>query len=183
MFSNDFVPPPDGMVELKLVTSELNGMIDDVVLIASVSEDDGELVLNDAFLDAPAGADFSLSIGGENFLGIEIDIKPSSDPNSINLNSAGVVTVAILSVDDFDATDVDPETVELSGARVRLVGNGKKSLCHENDVDENGLPDLVCQVETDQFMVEPGADVAILKAQTFDGQSIIGRDDIRIVQD
>ena len=39
---------------------------------------------------------------------VTIDIKPGSDPNSINLGSAGVIPVAILSSEAFDATTVDP---------------------------------------------------------------------------
>ena len=46
----------------------------------------------------------------------ELDIKPGSDPNSINLKSKGVVPVAVLSDDNFDATTIDPDTVEFAGA-------------------------------------------------------------------
>jgi len=42
---------------------------------------------------------------------VDIDIKPGSDPNSINLKSKGVVPVAVLTTDGFDASTVDPETV------------------------------------------------------------------------
>jgi len=42
---------------------------------------------------------------------VDIDIKPGSFPNSINLGSNGVIPVAILTTDDFDATTVVPETV------------------------------------------------------------------------
>ena len=53
---------------------------------------------------------------------IAIDIKPGSFPNSINLGSNGVVPVAILSTDTFDASTVDPFTVTLAGAAVRMKG-------------------------------------------------------------
>jgi len=42
---------------------------------------------------------------------VEIDIKPGSDPNSINTNSMGLVAVAILSSVSFDATQVDVTTL------------------------------------------------------------------------
>jgi len=42
---------------------------------------------------------------------VEIDIKPGSYPNSINLDSGRVVPVAILTTPDFDASIVDPGTV------------------------------------------------------------------------
>jgi len=44
---------------------------------------------------------------------VEIDIKPGSDPNPINPGLKGLVPVAILSSPEFDATQVDPATVNL----------------------------------------------------------------------
>lgn len=85
---------------------------------------------------------------GEIHLTISVDMKPGSDPNIINLDSAGVVPVAILSSDTFDATTVDPETVSLAGTSIRLVGKSGKYLCHEEDVNGDELLDLVCQVLT-----------------------------------
>jgi N-acetylneuraminic acid mutarotase len=114
---------------------------------------------------------------------VDIDIKPGSDPNSINLSSAGVIPVAILSSETFDATTVDPDTVCLAGARVKMVGKGNRFLCHEEDIDGDGWLDLVCQVYTAQFMIEPGESVAVLEAETFDGTPIRGEDAIRIVPD
>ncbi len=46
---------------------------------------------------------------------VEIDIKPGSYPNAINLGSQGVIPVAILSSSDFDSTTVNRDTIELSG--------------------------------------------------------------------
>ena len=42
---------------------------------------------------------------------IELDIKPGSDPNSVNPESMGVIPVAILTTGIFDSTTVDPATV------------------------------------------------------------------------
>ena len=53
---------------------------------------------------------------------VDIDIKPGSDPNSINLKSNGLVPVAILSTIDFKATAVDPGTVLLA---MLLQSNGR----------------------------------------------------------
>ncbi len=117
-------------------------------------------------------------------LEVEIDIKPGSDPNSINLGSAGVIPVAILSSETFDATTVDPATVSLAGAEIKMVGKSGKYLSHEEDVNNDGLPDLVCQVLlTEAFDIETGDTVAGLTAKTYDGQSIHGEDAIRIVPD
>ncbi len=129
------------------------------------------------------GVDDVQILGLPPVLEVAIDIKPGSDPNSINLSSAGVIPVAILSSDTFDATTVDPDTVSLAGARVKLVGKSGKYLCHEEDVNGDELLDLVCQVYTAEFMIEEGESVAVLEAETFDGAPIRGEDTIRIVRD
>ncbi len=55
---------------------------------------------------------------------MSIDIKPGSDLNSINLGSNGTIPVAIFSTVDFDATTVDPLTVTLADASVKVKGKG-----------------------------------------------------------
>ncbi len=112
---------------------------------------------------------------------VQLDVKPGSEPNSINLGSAGVVPVAILSSPSFDAFTVVPESISLAGARVKMVGKSGKSLCHTEDANEDGLEDLVCQVLTAQFMIEEGESVAILEAETLDGTLLRGEDEVRIV--
>ena len=114
---------------------------------------------------------------------ITIDIKPGSDPNSINLSSAGVIPVAILSSDTFDATTVDPETVSLAGASVKVVGKSGKFLCSKEDVNGDGWLDLVCKILTVDFIIEVGQSIAVLEAETFDGTPVRGEDSIRIVPD
>jgi hypothetical protein len=116
-------------------------------------------------------------------LEVAIDIKPGSDPNSINLSAAGVIPVAILSTAGFDATAVNPETVGLAGASIKMVGKSGKYLCSPEDVTGDGLIDLVCQVNTAQFMIEEGSSIAVLEAKTFGGLPIRGQDAIRIVRD
>jgi hypothetical protein len=44
---------------------------------------------------------------------LAIDIKPGSCPNPLNLKKKGVMPVAILGLEDFDVTQVDPATVRL----------------------------------------------------------------------
>jgi hypothetical protein len=112
---------------------------------------------------------------------VAIDIKPGSDPNAINLGSNGVIPVAILSAPGFDATQVDPATVSLAGSGVAVRGKGK-ALASEEDVNRDGLLDLVVRVETENL--DPAAfedGQAILTASTFAGQQIQGADEITIV--
>lgn len=117
------------------------------------------------------------------FLTVRIDIKPGTDPNSINLSSAGVIPVAIFSSATFDARTIDPNSVSLAGAEVKMVGKSGQLLCHEEDIDADGYVDLVCQVETVQFAIEPGESAAVLVAQTASGLTVRGEDSVRIVPD
>jgi len=113
---------------------------------------------------------------------VEIDIKPGSYPNSINLGSHGVIPVAILSSEMFDATQVDAETVELAGAGVAVRGRGNNLLAHEEDIDADRLMDLVVQVETENLNPDAFQDgYAILTGETYDGEPFEGSDEITIV--
>jgi hypothetical protein len=117
----------------------------------------------------------------DGFVGIVgIDIKPGSDPNSINLDSNGVVPVAILSSASFDAATVDPLTVALASAQVRLKGKSGNAGSLE-DVNGDGYADLVVQVYTDQLALEPSDEEAVLTGYTYDGLPIRGSDLVRVV--
>jgi predicted small secreted protein len=111
---------------------------------------------------------------------VEIDIKPGSDPNSINLGSKGVVPVAILGSVDFDAATVKPSTVTLAGAAAKLKGNSGNSGSLE-DVNGDGYLDLVVQVVTTSLVLESEEMEAVLNADTHEGGHITGSDSIQIV--
>ena len=103
----------------------------------------------------------------------DIDIKPGSCPNSINLKSKGKVPVAILTTSGFDATDVDPSTVEFAGAAP--VKWSKK------DVDKDGDKDLVFHFKTQELDLVKGDTEATLTGMTTGGTPISGTDSVRIV--
>ena len=113
-------------------------------------------------------------------LEVDIDIKPGSYPNPINPGSNGVVPVAIFSSPEFDATQVDPTSVELGGAGVAVRGKGKP-MAHVEDVDGDGLLDLLVQVETENFAELGEGGIVALTGTTFGGQDIVGYDDIIVV--
>jgi hypothetical protein len=45
---------------------------------------------------------------------VDVDIKPGSWPNPINVKNRGVFAVAILGTEDFDVTTINPESIEIS---------------------------------------------------------------------
>jgi hypothetical protein len=70
---------------------------------------------------------------------IDIDIKPGSDPNSINPKSKEAISVAILTTDTFDATTIDPLSVQFGPNGATEIHNRG----HIEDVDGDGDDDMV----------------------------------------
>jgi len=112
---------------------------------------------------------------------VTIDIKPGSDPNPINPGSNGLIPVAILTTDDFDAADVDPESVTLAGAEVAVRGKAEKLMARLEDVDGDGDLDLLVQVETQSEGSLWESGTVTLEGKTYDGQDIKGTDEVIIV--
>jgi hypothetical protein len=111
---------------------------------------------------------------------VQIDIEPGTVPNTVNLESKGKVSVAVLSSQSFSAATVSPLTVRLAGVPVSLRGNGTPMASLE-DVNGDGLLDLVLHFST-QALPRFTSDTDItLVGETFDGQLIIGSDSIVIV--
>jgi hypothetical protein len=102
---------------------------------------------------------------------VQIDIKPGSDPNSINLKSKGVVPVAVLTAGTFGATLVDPNTVLFaSAAPLRWAFE---------DVDGDGDTDVLFHFRTQELSLESGE--ATLTGDTTDGKHVRGTDTVNIV--
>ncbi len=110
-------------------------------------------------------------------LPVDIDIKPGSDPNSINTKSRGVIPVAVLTTNDFDATTVDVSTVAFGPAGAAPAHNG-----HIEDVDTDGDNDLILHFRTQDTGIAVGDTEACLTGQTFDGVEIEGCDAVRVVK-
>jgi len=120
------------------------------------------------------------TVEGPSVTPVVIDIKPGSAENTVNLGSKGVTKVAILGSDDFNATEVDPTTVELADATVRVKGNGQP-LTTIQDTNGDGFLDLVLHVDTEGFTLTDGDVSAELTGSTFGGDDIFGEDMVRVV--
>jgi hypothetical protein len=117
-----------------------------------------------------------------NAVNVGIDIKPGGYPNSIKLGSNGVVPVAILSSASFNAPlEVDPASVTLSGAHVKLNGKAKPTGSSQ-DVNNDGRADLVVQVVTQALQLSSTDTLAVLRGKTKSGVPIIGTDSVRIIK-
>ena len=114
---------------------------------------------------------------------IDIDIKPGGDPNSINCNNDnGVITVAIRTTDDFDATTVDHSTIAFEGAtEIHRDPRSDGPRRHEEDVDGDGDIDLVFHFRLGDTDLTCDSTEGTLTGETFDGQSVEGNDSVNMI--
>jgi hypothetical protein len=120
-------------------------------------------------------------IGSVNFEGamlVAVDIRPRKDANRINPSSNKDINVAIFSVNGFDATSVDPNTVRFgaTGAEATPIH------ARLTDVDGDGLLDMVLRFQILDTGIKCGDTSAFLAGQIAGGQSIIGSSPLTTVQ-
>ena len=115
---------------------------------------------------------------GVNCLTVNIDVKPPSDPATINPSSSGTVPAAILSTADFNAT------TQVNRSSLTFGHTGLEhslAFCNVEDVNGDGLPDLVCHFNTQAASFLAGDTQGILNGRTVDGTPIVGTDSIVII--
>lgn len=75
---------------------------------------------------------------------VVIDIKPGDGVNKINLSSRGLLPVAVLSTESFDASQFTPEMAHLSDASSGMGCEGAEAVrWRYEDVNGDGLVDLI----------------------------------------
>jgi hypothetical protein len=107
-----------------------------------------------------------------------IDIQPGGLPNSINSRSSGTIPVAIISTRGFDA-QTQPDQASLTFGHI----GDERSLafCHAEDVNNDGVLDLLCHFYTSLANFQAGDIQGTLKGKTVDGISLFGKDSVSIV--
>ncbi len=123
------------------------------------------------------GATVAPSYAGDTITQL-VDIKPGSDPNSINPQSRGVIPVAILGSASFDVADVDVSTLEFGPAGATPL---HPLAFHLEDVNGDGLNDLVTHYRTQETGIAFGDDLACITGATNGGSFLFGCDDISTV--
>jgi hypothetical protein len=113
-------------------------------------------------------------------LEVPIDIRPFSRHNKIYHWERGVIPVAILSKNGFDApSEVDRDTITFGRrgdehSKAFFLRRGK-------DVNHDGMKDLIFFFRAKQAGFEVGDQVGILKGSTLKGGAIKGKDSVNIV--
>lgn len=111
---------------------------------------------------------------------LTIDIKPGSDPNTVKLGSGGKIPVAILSTPTFNA----PAQIDASSLSFGHFGDETSlAFCNSSgeDVNRDGLPDLVCHFFTAQAGFVENDAAGTLKGKTKDGIPFVATDSVRII--
>ncbi|MFC2167090.1 hypothetical protein ACFLQZ_03915 [Acidobacteriota bacterium] len=106
---------------------------------------------------------------------IDMDIKPGSYPNTINIKSKGVIPVAILSTVSFEASNIDASTVRFGPSNAQPVHYALE------DVDWDGDLDMIFHFRTQDVGIECGDSSLSLTGEIVDNIDIKGTDSVRTV--
>ncbi len=115
-------------------------------------------------------------------LQVQIDIKPGSSQNPINLKGNGVIPVAVLSTSTFDATRISLQTVcfgdaETPSQRICREAHGR---LHVQDVNGDRRPDVILHFRIQATGIDIGDTNACLTGKTDRGISFQGCDTVRV---
>lgn len=122
-------------------------------------------------------------VTGPTTVSVEIDIKPGSGPNSINCrNLNGVITVAVLTTDSFNAQLVDHSGVTFEGAIETHIRRNGQPQRHEVDVDRDGDFDLVFHFRLGNTDLTCSSSAGTISGVLSDGTAFNGTDTVRMVQ-
>lgn len=139
----------------------------------------------------------------QQYIPVNVDVKPGSWPNPLNLKKKGVLPVAICGTEDFDVTTIDPETVRLTinGDKVAPLRWSYQNVatpyigesCGGHDLDGDGYLDLTLKFNAQDVINTLSLDdftdrdvVALILEgnlkEEFDGTPIQGQDCIIILK-
>jgi hypothetical protein len=160
------------MLELQSVT--------DATSLAKIRAALNDLATDADYFVGVAGIRGLLALGGgATALGpvrrIAIDVKPGDYPNAINPRSNGVIPVAVVSSASFDATSIDRTTVRFGPDQAVPLTTSVE------DVNSDGLKDLVFHFETQQTGLQCGDTAIVLIGKTTALQQIVGADSVQTV--
>jgi hypothetical protein len=110
-----------------------------------------------------------------------IDVKPGSDPNTINLRTKGLLPVALLGSASFDVSEVDTASVRFGRHQHESVDDGAAAVRFNfDDANGDGYLDLVFFFYPGETGLQPGDTEACLHG-TINGEHFCGHDSVRII--
>jgi hypothetical protein len=118
---------------------------------------------------------------------VTIDIKPGNSQNRIKLSSHGVLAVAVLTTQDFDASQFTPEMAHLSDASIAMTEGCTGAIeqrCSLDDENGDGRLDLVFFFRIQDLNLTLSSTAATLMAHgSFSSVAmhIVGTDSVQVV--
>jgi len=104
---------------------------------------------------------------------VNVDVRPGSLDNHINVGSSGLVPVALLGSADVDAASIDPASVTFAGAHARTRKDGS-TIFTLVDVDGDGFTDLSLGFDSETLQLQAGDQCAPVSGNLTDGRPFKG---------
>lgn len=111
---------------------------------------------------------------------IQVNIQPGAEGSCLRNDGHGVIPVAILGEIGLDVRAIDPQTVHLETLSAKMVGSNRPLVNYE-DVNGDGIEDLVVQIEDSEGVLEAGTNVVRITALLNDGTLLEGSDSICVL--
>lgn len=143
-------------------------------------------------------SDVQVDFGDRMVTEVPVDVKPGSEINPLNLQSKGVLPVAILGSEELDVNMIDPDSLLLNGVPPLRWSYGDvcshedESVAPEMKSDDieipDGYEDLTLKFSTQQIVttigeVERGDIITLIMSGTMmDGAPVSGEETVWIVQ-
>jgi hypothetical protein len=162
-----------------IAVADLDGDSGPDIVTANLSSDDVSVLINRCV----------------SLVRLDIDIKPESCPNALNVKSKGVLPVAVLGTEGFDVREINTATIRLEGVTPIRSAIGdvstplldKQDECDRASEDEDGFDDLTLEFDTQEVVSALGrvADgdelVLIFTAESSDGRPVEGKGRVTIL--
>jgi hypothetical protein len=118
---------------------------------------------------------------------LTIDIKPGNSQNRIKLSSHGVLAVAVLSTQDFDASQFTPEMAHLSDSSMAMTESCTGAIAQRWSLDDengDGQLDLVFFFKTQDLNLTLSGTAATVMAHgsyASNAMHIVGTDLVKVI--
>ena len=111
---------------------------------------------------------------------VHVDVKPGSNPNSVNTKSKGQLPIGIYGSDTFDVRDIDPSTISVE---CMGISSATGRFSYEDLVVADGIEDMILHLPMQSFPwgAPRGTLVTItVTGELFDGTAFFGTDVVLI---
>ena len=108
---------------------------------------------------------------------VGIDVKPGDEPTTLEPKREGMVPIAILTAGKFDATTVNPETVQAgtTGTEASAFRSAVEDVDGDRDID------MLLLFRVQEMRLECSGKSVVLKGKTRDGRTIEGSEAVTMV--